>query len=77
MKPILRRLRGMDDNELLGLSEAIDIELECRLEQSDSMPESARRRANSRQQSYRHSTGSAAPPIRAVGLRELRRPRAA
>lgn len=77
MKSILKRLKQMGDDELLGLSEAIDIELDCRLEAADSIPDSARRRANSRQQSYRHSTGSSAPPIRMVGLRETRRPRAA
>lgn len=77
MKPILKRLKQMGDDELLGLSEAIDVELDCRLETIDSIPDSARRRANARQQSYRHSNGSSAPPIRAVGLRETRRPRAA
>ncbi len=77
MKVFLKRLQRMGDDELLGLSEAIDFELDQRLEQSDPIPESARQRANSRQQCYRHSTGSAAPPIRAIGLRDIRRPRAA
>jgi hypothetical protein len=45
------------------------MELERRLQESDGIPESARQRAVSRQRSYRHSTGSSAPPIRAVGLR--------
>ena len=77
MNSFLKRLQKMGEDELLGLSEAIDTELERRLDQADSVPDSARRRANSRQRSYRHSTGAAAPPIRAVGLRDARRPRAA
>ena len=77
MSSLLKRLQQMGNDELLGLSEAIDFELDQRLENSDPIPDSARRRANSRQQCYRHSTGSAAPPIRAVGLKDVRRRRAA
>ncbi|MBN1394888.1 MAG: hypothetical protein JW959_07685 [Pirellulales bacterium] len=73
----MKRLHRMNDDELLNLSEAIDGELERRLELTDQIPDSARRRANSRQYSYRRATGSAAPPIRTVGLRDMRRPRAA
>jgi hypothetical protein len=77
MNAFLKRLQSLDNDELLGISEAIDIELERRLEQADVFPDSARRRAIARGQSYRHSTGSAAPPIRAVGLRDTRRRHAA
>jgi hypothetical protein len=73
MKAILKRLCQLSDDELLNLSEAIDIEWENRVNHNDSIPDSARRRALSREQSYRHSTGSAAPPIRAIGLRDIRR----
>ena len=77
MNAILKRLHSLGDDDLLNLSEAIDIELERRLEQTESIPESARSRAISRSQSYRRSTGAAAPPIRAVGLRDTGRRRAA
>ena len=73
MNAILKRLHSLGDDDLLSLSEAIDIELERRLEQTEAIPESARSRAISRSQSYRRSTGAAAPPIRAVGLRDTRR----
>jgi hypothetical protein len=72
MNGLLRRLHTLADHELLGISQAIDLELERRLTEEDETPESARQRAVSRSQSYRHSTGSAAPPIRAVGLRNPR-----
>lgn len=70
MNTVLKLLRKMDDDDLLRVSEAIDIELNCRLERADAIPESAKRRAASRQSSYRHSTGAAAPLVRFVGLRE-------
>ena len=41
------------------------------------IPESARSRANERQQSYQHRTGAAAPPIVAVGLGKVNRDRRA
>jgi hypothetical protein len=72
MNALLKRLHDLDDDDLLGISEAIDIELERRLNETDGTAESARQRAISREQSYRRSTGSAAPPIRAVGLRKAR-----
>jgi hypothetical protein len=72
MNAVLRHLHDLADHELLGISEAIDLELQRRLIESDEIPASARQRAISRGQSYRHSTGSAAPPIRAVGLRKVR-----
>ena len=77
MNAILKRLRGLGDDELLSLSEAIDVELEGRLEHTSGMPESARSRANERGQSYRRSAGSSAPPISMVGLRNRRQNRAA
>jgi len=77
MNAILKRLRQLGDDELLNLSEAIDVEMESRQSQYDDVPESARRRALARQHSYRRCNGASAPPIRAVGLRDIRRPRAA
>jgi hypothetical protein len=77
MNAILKRLEQMVDDELLTLSEAIDVELERRLSRAETAPESARSRAIARGQSYRRTTGATAPPIRAVGLRDTRRHRAA
>ncbi len=77
MNTILKRLRKLDDEELLALSEAIDVELERRLERADAIPESARRRAVQRQRSYRRELGSAAPPISACGLGKGRKRRLA
>lgn len=77
MNAILKRLHGLGDDDLLNLSEAIDVELEHRLGCTEAIPESARSRAIARGQSYRHNTGASAPPIRAVGLRDIRRNRAA
>lgn len=77
MNAFLKRLHTLGDDELLGISEAIDIEMERRQEHAEVIHESARQRANARQQSYRHGNGSSAPPIRMVGLRDTRRPRAA
>ena len=72
MNALLRRLPLLEENELVGLSEAIDLELERRLYESDGIPESAQQRAIAREHSYRRSTGAAAPPIRVVGLRKPR-----
>jgi hypothetical protein len=77
MQSILKRLRKLADDELLAMSEAIDLELEARLARADDIPESARSRAIERQQSYRHRTGAAAPPIVAVGLGKNNRDRRA
>jgi hypothetical protein len=73
MNHILNQLQRLSDDELSNLSEAIDLELDRRLETFDEIPESARRRALQRQKSYRRSVGSSAPPIRAIGLKEQRR----
>jgi hypothetical protein len=77
MQTLLKKLREFSDDELLVLSEAIDVELERRLEKLDSIPESARRRAVMRDQSYRKSTGASAPPIRIAGLKGQNKRRSA
>lgn len=77
MTAILNRLRQLSDEELLSLSEAIDLELEFRMERHDGVPDSARRRAVQRQKSYRHSLGSAALPVKIAGMKEGRRCRLA
>jgi len=73
MKSLLKRLHKLSDGELVDLSEAIDGELERRSDRADEVPESARRRAVQRSQSYRRDTGSTALPIMVAGLRERRR----
>jgi hypothetical protein len=77
MNAILNVLGRLDDDQLLRVSEAIDSELDRRLERSDPIPESARRRAIDRQFSYRHCNGSAGAPVRFVGLRPTVRRRLA
>jgi hypothetical protein len=62
---------------LYNLSEAIDLEMQRRGELMADVPESARRRALLREQSYRRRTGALAPPIRAVGLGKAKDPRRA
>ncbi len=68
MKTILNQLEELADTDLYALSEAIDMELHRRDEVVGEVPDSARRRAIERDQSYRRRTGAAAPPVRAVGL---------
>ena len=77
MNTILRRLHDMADCELFDLSEAIELELQRREELTSEVPESARRRAVERGQSYRRRTGAFAPPVRAVGLGKNNSPRRA
>jgi hypothetical protein len=77
MKAMLKRLRKLDNDELLAVSEAVDIELSYRMERADTIPDSARRRAVQRQHSYRSRYGASAPPVRVVGLREAPRRRLA
>jgi hypothetical protein len=77
MNSILRYLRKLGNEELLNVSEAIDLELERRLERVDVVPDSARSRANEREQSYRHRNGASAPPIRLAGLGRGRKGRLA
>ena len=77
MNSILKRLRKLADEELLSVGEAIDAELERRLARDESASDSARQRAISRSQSYRHETGAAAAPVRAAGMHKTRRRRVA
>ena len=77
MKTIAKRLRQLGDDELLSLSEAIDLEFEHRSQRTDGVPDSARRRAVARKTSYRKCIGASAPPIWAVGLRDTRQRRVA
>lgn len=77
MNSILKRLRKLGDDELCSISDAIDGELERRQDLVDAIPESARRRAVQREQSYRHSTGAAALPVRVAGMRKIRKRRRA
>ena len=77
MNAILKLLGRLDDDELLNISEAIDVELDCRRQRDDPIPISARRRAIKRQHSYRHCDGSTAPPVWAVGLQTAPRRRLA
>ena len=69
MNTVLKMLRRLSYDELLSVSEAVDAELERCMERMEWIPDSARRRANSRRQSYRHDTGSSAPLVRFTGLR--------
>ena len=77
MDSVLKRMRKLADDELLNLSEAIDRELESRLATSDSVPESARRRAVQRAKSYRRRNGASALPVRVTGMRPTRKRRLA
>ena len=72
MKLLVKRLNKLSEDELINLSEAIDCELERRLDRAEGVPESARRRAVQRTQSYRQSTGASALPVIVTGLRENR-----
>jgi hypothetical protein len=67
MSALLKRLRELSDDQLLALTEQIDIEFDRRLERTKEAPESARRRAVERERSYRHCNGSAAVPVLARG----------
>lgn len=73
MNAILNQLRELSDDELLSLSEAIDLELDRRMARQASMPDSARRRAVQRQKSYRHSLGSSALPVKVIGMKDRQR----
>jgi hypothetical protein len=69
MNAILNLMRRLNDDQLLGLSEAIDVELDRRIEREDPIPGSTRRRAVDRQYSYRRSNGAHAMPARMVDQR--------
>lgn len=70
MTAILNRLQELSDNELLSLSEAIDLELDHRLQRKEDVYDSARSRAVQRQKSYRHTLGSMALPVKLTGMKE-------
>jgi hypothetical protein len=75
MQSIISRLRTLEDEQLLMLSEAIDTEISRREERMEEHPESARARARQREQSYRSNIGTKAPPVRAVGMKDSGRRR--
>jgi hypothetical protein len=68
MSSILNQLQELADTDLYALCEAVDMELQRREGLTDEVPDSARRRAIERGESYRRRTGAAAPPVRSVGL---------
>ncbi|MGW8257344.1 MAG: hypothetical protein ACWGMZ_07670 [Thermoguttaceae bacterium] len=73
MNSIIKKLKFLNKDELLLISEAIDVEIDRRQTRMDEVPESARRRAVMRDKSYRHATGSSAPPVRVTGLKGPRK----
>jgi hypothetical protein len=73
MQSIISKLRLLEDEELLILSEAIDVEIALREERMEEHPDSARNRAVHRDGGYRRSLGAKAPPIRAVGMKDAGR----
>jgi hypothetical protein len=77
MNAMLNRMRRLDDEELLSLSEAVDLELEWRLEREDPIPGSTRRRAVDRRYSYRRNNGTKAPPAQMIDRRPTLRRRLA
>jgi len=74
MNAFLKSAQHLSTEELMAFSDAIFDEMHRRMSRIDTVPESARRRSAQRKQSYRHGAGSAAPPIRVVGLRSVQRP---
>lgn len=70
MQSLINKLRHLKDEELLILSEAIDIEISRREERMEEHPDSARTRARQREQGYRSSIGTKAPPVRTVGMKD-------
>jgi hypothetical protein len=77
MHAFLKSVQSLNVEDLLDLSEAIFDELERRQNRTETIPDSARRRSSRRRRSYRRSAGSAAPPIRVIGLRDIHSPRVA
>ncbi|MCC6125643.1 MAG: hypothetical protein IT426_11815 [Pirellulales bacterium] len=75
MQSIINRMRTLEDDELLLLSEAIDIEIARREARMEEHPDSARARARQREESYRSTLGAKAPPVRAVGMKDAGRRR--
>ncbi len=68
MKSILSQLQELADADLYALCEAVDLEMQRREDAVGEVPDSARRRAVKREQSYRHRTGAGAPPVRIAGI---------
>jgi hypothetical protein len=71
LKTILKILPDLPDGDLYALCEVVDEELLRREDldaAADDDDESARRRIVERGQSYRRRLGSAAPPVRIIGL---------
>ncbi len=77
MKSIVHQLEVLADSDLFAISEAIDFEMQRREEIAGDIPDSARRRANARGESYRRSTGAQAAPIRVIGIGKANRGRRA
>ena len=77
MDSIFKRLRSLAEDELLAISQAIDDELSRRLSRDEDLPDSAKRRAVMRSQSYRRNTGSSAAPVFSTGIGKDPRRRAA
>jgi hypothetical protein len=75
MNSIISKLRHLEDDELLILSEALDVEIARREERMEEYPDSARARARLREQSYRSNLGTKAPPVRTVGMKDAGRKR--
>ncbi len=68
MKSIINQLQELADADLYALSEALDMEMQRREDAIGEVPDSARRRAVEREQSYRRRTGAGAPPVRIAGI---------
>ena len=68
MKSIVNQLEALADSDLFAISEAIDIEMQRREKIAGDVPDSARRRAKARGESYRRNTGAQATPIRIIGI---------
>jgi hypothetical protein len=71
MQSILKQLQELADADLFALCEAVDLELQRREELEElagDVPDSARRRANKREQGYRHHLGAAVPRVREIGI---------
>ncbi len=77
MNAIVKHLSDLSEPELCSLAEAIDAEMGRREKDGEDMPDSARRRAVERQQSYRRRVGTSAPPVKATGLGKSAAPRRA
>ena len=70
MKSILSELQELADSDLFALCEAVDMELQRRESLTADVPDSARRRAIERGESYRRRTGAVRRPFSRVGLRK-------